>query len=851
MNIDRLYVVLFLFLTGSLQGTVAQTKNRNLVPLQHHAVRSINPADSTFTDLEFLTKEIGEARVIFLGEPTHGEGNVSEAKARLIRFLHQRLGFTTVAFESGFYEMHQAQQAIDAGQNVREALGQGVFGVWTSTQEFQPTIDLIRTQKLRVAGFDPQLNNSDYTDELVDELQQFVGPANKNDNVYDVLEAGISFMAESNYWSPAVSYEDYRLASNLLTGKLQSIARKDPKRRAQAEFWVQCLASLLEQGRYYRELDPGAKTEHTFQAQDSNPRDAQMAANLLFYVQQHPKEKIICWGASAHFANRPAALANEELQLYKPMGGIFKAKYKLPVYLLAMTTAGGYYRSLLTGDTVAVPAPAPGSIEAQLAALPAAYSFINLRANFGTTPMTSYAMTEYAPMTGNWSDVFDGLLFLRTVTPTHPVVAPPAAARPDSLSQPRTATANQELATSSVSRSAPPPASRASRGPQKTIRGTVLDAKTGEAIVFASIQVAGTTAGTVSDARGAFSLTMPAAETVLHVSFIGYEFQQVRLPGPSVQIKLVPRSYALAEVSVSAEKLNARKLLTRALRHVPANYEQRDYNMSVYGRSVATNYDTLVQDVEHVSTLYNQRGYQDRQGTTARLREVKWNKQAQAQAALAGGFFLNEGVGIITRLDVLSLNPLFKVKKLKHFNLSLGPVEQHENAEVVVINFTSKRKSHAATGQYYMRAYSGKVYVNMADYAIVKCELLWERDTAIVNSQVRRYFPRGGTAAADFHILAAEQTIRQTASYTRHASGAYTLEHTFMEWLEKGRDLATQQPVDIRSGVSLQLYGLTTTPVEVVVNEPRSYEEMLSFKDKIYHEQFWQTFKRPPLSTIK
>lgn len=170
MVATRRCFILSLLLTSILQSTVAQTKSNNPAPLQYHSVRNINPTDSTFTDLEFLTKEIGDARVIFLGEPTHGEGNVSEAKARLIRFLHQRLGFATMAFESGFYEMHQAQQAIEAGQDVREALGQGVFGVWISTQEFQPTIDLIRTQKLRVAGFDPQLNNSDYTADLVDTI---------------------------------------------------------------------------------------------------------------------------------------------------------------------------------------------------------------------------------------------------------------------------------------------------------------------------------------------------------------------------------------------------------------------------------------------------------------------------------------------------------------------------------------------------------------------------------------------------------------------------------------------------------------------------------------------------------
>jgi erythromycin esterase-like protein len=75
-----------------------------------HPIRNGSATDTSFADLEFLRQEIGSARIVFLGEPTHGEGNVFEAKARLVQFLQQRMGFTTLGMESGFYEMHKAQQ---------------------------------------------------------------------------------------------------------------------------------------------------------------------------------------------------------------------------------------------------------------------------------------------------------------------------------------------------------------------------------------------------------------------------------------------------------------------------------------------------------------------------------------------------------------------------------------------------------------------------------------------------------------------------------------------------------------------------------------------------------------------
>ena len=163
-------------------------------PLPVHAVRTIDPADTDFRDLEFLKAEIGPARVVMLGEPTHGEGNVFDAKIRLIRFLQEHMGFTTLAFESGLYDLHKAQQELEAGKSAQEALGNSVFPVWTGTREFQAVLPLLGPGKLRVAGFDPQLSG-DYSDDLVDELQAFLTPEKGSAFLnYDLLEEVISFM---------------------------------------------------------------------------------------------------------------------------------------------------------------------------------------------------------------------------------------------------------------------------------------------------------------------------------------------------------------------------------------------------------------------------------------------------------------------------------------------------------------------------------------------------------------------------------------------------------------------------------------------------------------------------------
>ena len=80
-------------------------------------VRSIDAADEDFGDLEPLIDAIGSARVVQLGEPNHGAGTSFAAKVRLIKFLHRRMGFDVLVWESGFYDLELTQASMRAGED--------------------------------------------------------------------------------------------------------------------------------------------------------------------------------------------------------------------------------------------------------------------------------------------------------------------------------------------------------------------------------------------------------------------------------------------------------------------------------------------------------------------------------------------------------------------------------------------------------------------------------------------------------------------------------------------------------------------------------------------------------------
>lgn len=84
---------------------------------------------------------------------------------------------------------------------------------------------------------------------------------------------------------------------------------------------------------------------------------------------------------------------------------------------------------------------------------------------------------------------------------------------------------------------------------QTQVRGTVAD-ETGEPVIGATIQIKGTSQGTVTDIDGNFNLSAPAGGTLV-VSYVGFQTQEVPV-GADLKIVLVPDARLLEEVMVVA-----------------------------------------------------------------------------------------------------------------------------------------------------------------------------------------------------------------------------------------------------------------------------------------------------------
>lgn len=111
-----------------------------------------------------LGTAIGNRRMVLLGENGHGVAEFTREKVRLVRYLHEQLGFTVLAMESGFWECSTVGESLDsltAAQAVRRCLTYAM-----EHAELVPLFEMLKSptsgrSPLKLSGIDLQLQAGD------------------------------------------------------------------------------------------------------------------------------------------------------------------------------------------------------------------------------------------------------------------------------------------------------------------------------------------------------------------------------------------------------------------------------------------------------------------------------------------------------------------------------------------------------------------------------------------------------------------------------------------------------------------------------------------------------------------
>lgn len=103
---------------------------------------------------------ICKAKIVFLGEASHGGGEAILEKAKLARHLIDDCGFNKVAFESQMYDFQALRPSTVSIDDLRNAVG-GIWSTYEETDEFfEFLVKRANAMQVSLVGIDGQLGSS-------------------------------------------------------------------------------------------------------------------------------------------------------------------------------------------------------------------------------------------------------------------------------------------------------------------------------------------------------------------------------------------------------------------------------------------------------------------------------------------------------------------------------------------------------------------------------------------------------------------------------------------------------------------------------------------------------------------
>ena len=150
---------------------------------RNHAVRLETPqAGHGFADMAGIKKIVGNARIVSLGEATHGTREFFQLKHRMLEYLATEMGFTIFSIEANMPEAYRLNEYVLNGKGDPAQLLRGMY-FWTwDTEEVLDMIKWMRAfdqsgkGRVEFTGFDMQTPAV-----ALQIVRDFVGP---NDEEY-------------------------------------------------------------------------------------------------------------------------------------------------------------------------------------------------------------------------------------------------------------------------------------------------------------------------------------------------------------------------------------------------------------------------------------------------------------------------------------------------------------------------------------------------------------------------------------------------------------------------------------------------------------------------------------------
>lgn len=714
-----------LILLMLLIGPRASAQFLHFSDLNVQAIKTIDQQVDDYRDLQYLRETLKDKRVVLLGEQSHREGATFEAKSRLVRYLHQELGYDLLVFESGFYDNYKAYQTVTKQNSAESPLKESIFSIWSSAKEVELLLQYVhavsQANPLLIAGFDFQ-EGPIFSEFFVPDLQQVLARNEailKSDYeiIQQVIDGGVEFIVESQ----ADSIEFFNVASRISKG-LSAV--ESPDNTLHSAMIRHTFASWLSYVRY--QID---RQNDVFIAVQ-NPRDLQMAKNLIFLSNLYPKRKIIAWGASYHFAKTIEASLKDPLtqkfvhamdSLEKidsptdlevdlagavPMGEILHEHFESSLFSMAFSTYQGQYGMLgMKAYPLRPIQPPAGSVEAALISGDLSIGYVDLASWPSNRWFYSSALGNI-PLLGSWSKMFDGIFFISDMYP-------PSFARQQS---PGKADAKSDYSFSEQRKAS-------INAKQKRL----VDDTSKEGISFANIYILGTSKGVATNSQGEFIFTASSLQgnERIVLSSIGYRSDTISVVeyNKNLVFALKPISYTLGAVEIRSKPLTAKEIVKKAESRITQNYIQQPVFQEFFFRESNYEEDSLFSNEEATVVVYDPDGYKPANHPTRNLKG-KILQFRNTTSNIAEDMWAGVGSVWLVLTHDLVLDKSNVLHRPSYYDLNLEGIQIFEGRRVFEITFDCKRPGSFTTGFGYPSpiSASGKLFIDAETYAVLRLE---------------------------------------------------------------------------------------------------------------------------------
>ncbi len=262
----------------------------SLIPLA-----GVDP-DSSYDDLAILSSVTKTAKIVALGEPTHGQREINQLRDKITRYLIEHMGFRVVAMEDSAIQCRIVNDFVVHGNGTAmEALASQNFWTW-KTREVLAMIEWLRSWNIQ--------HPDDPVEFIGIDIQDFSAPALKLLGLFSKIGAGhdavtvriLEQISRLQMWDPS-PFDEREFQTFLST--IQEIQKMILSSTALSsdnlDLAKDCARSLTES---FNMLLALANSPSHESAERWNSRDEVMARRTSAPVNR--ARKVILWAHNGH-----------------------------------------------------------------------------------------------------------------------------------------------------------------------------------------------------------------------------------------------------------------------------------------------------------------------------------------------------------------------------------------------------------------------------------------------------------------------------------------------------------------------------------------------------------------------